>query len=268
MVNIKNTVLNTKKSSPKIKPVPAVSRAIAIVRVLGLSSNALSLKNIADTLNLHSSTCLHILRVLTEERVVNYDPITKRYRLGIGILTLTRSVQEKDPFVQIAQPILDDISEKWGVTAIGVEVMGLNSMVVAALSHSKLAIRLHVDVGSRFPGLISTTGRLVAAFGNYTDEELIEEFERLRWGRQLSFEEWETQVRNTRVYGFAVDRGDYIAGVTLLAVPVLNRVGDVRNTIVVLTISEQLSDAAQMNLLTYLKKSAAIVEQKLYSVGK
>ena len=55
-----------------------------------------------------------------------------------------------------------------GVTAIGVQVVGLDHIVVVAMSASDHAVRLHVDIGSRFPALISATGRCIAAFGSWS----------------------------------------------------------------------------------------------------
>ncbi len=58
------------------------------------------------------------------------------------------------------QPALNRIAKKWNVTAIVAEISDLDHMVVVALSKSDAPFRLHVDVGSRFPALISATGRL------------------------------------------------------------------------------------------------------------
>ena len=70
------------------------------------------------------------------------------------------------------QPRLDDLSKRYGVTAIGVEVPDLDHMIVVTLSRTQAPVRLHVDVGSRFPALISATGRCVAAFSEQPWSEI------------------------------------------------------------------------------------------------
>src|SRR5262245_61591275 len=67
------------------RPVPAVTRALAILRLLGRSEEPLGVNAIARALELIPSTALHILRVLVAEELVAFDPVTKRYRLDAGL---------------------------------------------------------------------------------------------------------------------------------------------------------------------------------------
>ena len=62
---------------PRVRPVPAVSRALAILRLLAANAEPMTLKTISDELDLVTSTCLHILRVLVEEGMVKVEPGTK-----------------------------------------------------------------------------------------------------------------------------------------------------------------------------------------------
>ena len=78
-----------KKHAPRgtrVREVPAVTRSIAILRLLGRMQQPMGVKAIADELGLVPSTCLHILRVLVDEELVNADPHTKRYSLGLSLI--------------------------------------------------------------------------------------------------------------------------------------------------------------------------------------
>jgi DNA-binding IclR family transcriptional regulator len=119
-------------SGPRVRPVPAVSRAVAILRLLGRNAAPMPLKAIASELDMISSTCLHILRVLVDEGLVKVEAGTKQYTLGVGMLALARNVIERNPFPSLVQPVLDKIAAQWGVTAIGVEVNGVDHMAAAA----------------------------------------------------------------------------------------------------------------------------------------
>src|SRR5262245_7877702 len=152
--------------TPRVRAVPAVTRAIAVLRLLSRQRAPLSLKEIAQELRLVPSTVLHILRALAAEQLVRLDPGTKRYRLGVGMLPLARAILENGDFPRLVQPKLDQLSARFGVTAIGVELPDLDHMVVVALARARAPVRLHVDVGSRFPALISATGRCLAAFSS------------------------------------------------------------------------------------------------------
>ena len=227
-------------SGPRVRPVPAVSRAVAILRLLSRGSAVLTLKEISQQLGMVTSTCLHILRVLVNEGMVKVDPSTKRYGLGVGVLALARSIIENSPFPTLVQPVLDRLSSTWNVTAIGVEITGIDHMVVLALSRSRAPFRLHVDVGSRFPALISATGRLVAAFNELPDDEIERRFKALRWERPPDLEAWRKDVQTVRRKGYSLDRSNYISGVTVLAVPVLDSHARMTHSLVAAGVADQL----------------------------
>lgn len=223
-----------------MKRVSAVTRAIAILRFLGKSNEPLGVNQIARELDLIPSTCLHILRTLADEELVAFDPITKLYSLDAGILTLAHGVMRQNSFAEIIQPSLNHLSERYGATAIGVRVSGMRHMVVVAVSHMELPFRLHISVGSRFPALISATGRCFAAFSGHAWEDLAERFQSLKWDQAPTLEEWREDIARTKEAGYAIDVGNYIRGISIVSVPVLNAMGEMSHAIVMVGVAEQM----------------------------
>lgn len=199
---------------------PAISRAAAILRLLGKSDAPLGLQAIASPLGLVPSTCLYVLRALVAEELVAFDPATKRYTLEAGVLTLARQWLRRNQFTDLAQPVLDRTAQAFDVTMLGVQIVGLDHIITVAVSRSVGNFQLSTQVGSRFPALISATGRCIAAFGDYPADDLEARFRVLRWDDPPTFAEWMKQVEETRVQGYGIDDGNYIAGVTVLAVPI------------------------------------------------
>src|SRR5580698_1113989 len=163
----------------RVRPVPALSRGIAILRLLGRGDAPLGVHAIARELGLVPSTCLHILRVLTEERLLSFDPVSKKYHVAVGLVALARLALRGHTFAAVVQPELDQLAARYGATAV--EASGLEHMVVVALARAASPLRVHVDIGSRFPALISATGRCFAAFSNNHPADLEARFARLRW---------------------------------------------------------------------------------------
>ena len=224
------------------RQVPAVTRAVAILRFLARSGEPAGVNPIARSLGLIPSTCLHILRVLQDEGLVEFDSQTKRYSMGIGILPLARAALQKNSFAVHVQPRLADLAMRFGVTTIATQRTELEQMVVVALAQSSRPFRLQVDLGSRFPMLISATGRLFAAFNNTDPDALRKGFERLTWDHPPSFDAWEKEVEQARINGYALDRGAYISGITVVAVPVFGSDGRMFRSLVAIGISEWLKD--------------------------
>jgi DNA-binding IclR family transcriptional regulator len=199
---------------------PAIARASAILRLLGRSDTPLGVQSIARELGLVPSTCHYVLRALASEELVAFDPETKRYALDAGVLTLAQHWLRRNRFNELAQPVLDELSNTFNVTTLGVQIVGLEHIVVVAVSQATSELQLSTQIGSRFPALISATGRCIAAFGDHADSALEARFRMLRWDEPPTWEAWRSQVEQTRADGIAVDAGHYIAGVTVIAAPV------------------------------------------------
>ncbi|MCI4592364.1 IclR family transcriptional regulator [Sphingobium sp. BYY-5] len=243
---------------------PAIARAAAILRLLGRSERPLGVQAIAKELGLVPSTCLYVLRALVEEELVSFDPDTKRYALEAGVLTLARHWLRRDPFNDLAQPLLDRLAQRFGLTMLGVQAMGLDHMIVVAMAQSSSGFQLSTQVGSRFPALISATGRCIAAFGDYPEEELRRRFDQLRWDDPPPFADWMEQLCQTRAQGFAIDEGQYIAGATVVAAPVWKGPGRPVHALVAIGIGSALQrDGAMTQLSAALMEAARALSGQL-----
>ena len=123
---------------------PAISRAAAILRLLGKSDTPLALGTIARDLKLVPSTCLYVLRALADEELVSFDPDTKRYALEAGVLTLARQWLRRDAFADLVQPALDRIAGEFDVSALGVQIMGLDKIGAVAVSRAGGNLRVYM----------------------------------------------------------------------------------------------------------------------------
>jgi DNA-binding IclR family transcriptional regulator len=242
---------------------PAISRAAAVLRLLGKSDTPLGVHAIARELGLVPSTCLYILRALVAEEFVAFDPDTKRYSLEAGVLTLARQWLRRNHFNDLAQPVLDRISQTFDVTMLGVHIVGLDHIIVVAVSQQEQNFQLSTQIGSRFPALISATGRCIAAFGDHSEVEIEERFKTLRWDEAPSFEQWKTQVRQTRLQGFAVDEGNYMSGVTVVAAPVWKSRAKLSHALVAIGIGSALKRNGLPALEQALRSAAQTLSNQL-----
>lgn len=255
---------NTKpKRVTRVRPVPAVTRAIAILRLLGSTKHPLGVKAIADELELVPSTCLHILRVLVSEDLVKPEPGTKRYALGSGMIRLARSVLEGGSFAHLSQPALDRLASTHGVTAMGVELGSNQTAVVVSISQSKQPFRVHTDVGSQFNTLVSATGRLIAAHSGEGWVELRKKFNAIQWDCAPKFADWRKEVEQARERGWSVDRDNFMNGITVVAVPVLSRSGTLTHTLVAVGLTAHLNDKATTEIARVMRQEATEIKELL-----
>lgn len=251
--------------TPRLKGVPALTRGIAILRLLGRREEALGVNAVARELGLIPSTCLHILRVLVAEGLVAFDWDSKRYSLDAGVLGLARGYLARPSFPALVQPRLDDLARQHGVAAIGVRVFGLQHATVVAVSRSEAPIRLHIDVGRRFPALISATGRCVAALSGRPMAELEARFRQLRWDNAPTLRDWRQQVHEASERGYGVDEGHYIGGVTSVAAPVLDAAGRMTHAVGIMAVTDQVRRAGLARLGADVREVAETVAARLRS---
>jgi DNA-binding IclR family transcriptional regulator len=250
-------------SAVEASKAPAISRAAAVLRALGRSDTPLGVQAIARELGLVPSTCLYVLRALVAEELVAFEPDTKRYSLDAGVLTLAQPWLRRNRFNELAQPTLDRIAHSCGVTTLGVQVVGLEHIIVVALSQAGQTFQLSTQIGSRFPALISATGRCIAAFGEHSEAELEARFGTLRWDEAPTLAEWKAQVAQTRKQGVAVDAGHYIAGVTVVAAPVWRSRGKLSNAVVAIGIGSAIGKAKLPALQEAVRSAAQTLSNQL-----
>jgi DNA-binding IclR family transcriptional regulator len=204
----------------------------------------------------HEVPMLSLNNAFEEAELVAFDRQTKHYRLGIGMLALARSALDSNAFPALIQAGLDQLSTAYNVTAIAVDVSDADQMVVVALSRSTIPFRLHVDVGSVFPSLLSATGRLVAAFSQQSRAELKAQFAKLRWDGSINFDTWYLEVQQAMQNEYSIDRGTYIAGVTIVAVPVRQQNKMPTHTLVCASLTNQLTEADLTDLIMRMRSQA------------
>ena len=190
--------------SPKnlrIREVPAVRRAVAILDHLGRHADGHSASNIARHLGIIPSTCLHILRELSAGHLVAFEPNGKLYKLGWEVLSLAKQLSRHDPFIQSAQPRLNRFAQQYDTSVSAQERDGEDVVIVAATAASE---GLQAPLGRRLPCLSAAGGRLFASHTGWNATQLREHFDRVKWQNPPSFPAWlkEVEQADKRGSGF------------------------------------------------------------------
>ena len=253
------------RAAQVVRQVPAVARAIAILRLVGRSRHPLGVNEIARQLGMVPSTCLHILRELSAHELVAADR-DKRYGLDAGLLTLVQPLLGSRGFAARIQPELDRLSAAHNAIAVAMRITGLQPAIAVAVARSSRSdgLRIDIDVGSRAPALLSASGLCVAAFGGHPAAALRKSFGSLRWSVEPAFDEWLQQVASTRRLGHAVDPGQSIKGMCITSVPVVDGHGVLTHTLSLVGMVGQFDRAGMKRIGAALR---AIAQQLSLELG-
>jgi len=243
--------------------VPAVTRAIAILRYLSKIKEPIGVVSLARELKLIPSTCLHIIRILSLEGLVVFNPESKRYALGPGVLAFATAYSLRNPFVQLVRTHLEELSKSQNCAFAAVEESGPDHYIVVAVADQNAGLSVRLSPGTRFPALVSATGQCFAAFSNFTTAQLKERFVKLRWDNPPTFAAWLKQVQRARALGYGVDVGNYILGISIVAVPVFNDSGTILGCVAAVGLREQFVDARLESLIESMREVARRINSEL-----
>ena len=164
------------------------------------------------------------IRTLVNERIVSFSRDTKVYRLGIGLLELSRPLLNRSEF-ELIEPDLYQIATRFETTASVWLVLNDSRLLLLGRIAPDSHIRIEFRIATRLPLYAGATGLVVAAAHHASDDEIVEALGQIRWAVQPTPEAYLAEAKRARATGFAVDIGNLIRGVTSVATAVRDRNG-------------------------------------------
>lgn len=207
------------------KPVGAVISAVRVLRYLAKLNGSVRGSKVARDLGLNTSTCFNILQTLATENLVRFDPDSKRYRLGYGVLDLASSNAIMGGAMTEVREMMQQVSDRYDVTMSLWRRISDTRMLLTVVTTTARQTRVHMTPGQRLPLLVGSAGRVMAGWLNLGEADLKRRFEEVRWIRPVSFESYRQEVREARERGWALDTGDFVAGLHSLSAPVVDERG-------------------------------------------
>ena len=142
--------------------VPALSQALAVLRLLATRATAMPAASVARELGLPRSTTYHLLAVLEREGFVVHLPEARAYGLGVSVFELGSAYLRHDPLERLARPLLVRLVDRAGITAhLGI-LHGAQTLYLLK-ENPRAAVPLVTDVGVRLPAHLTAVGRAMLA---------------------------------------------------------------------------------------------------------
>lgn len=94
-----------------------LTNGLAVLRAFSVEEPLQGVSEIALKVGLHKSTVSRILSTLESEELVERDPSTRRFRLGLGVIALAGPLLANLDVRRVAYPVLTDLSRRTGETA-------------------------------------------------------------------------------------------------------------------------------------------------------
>lgn len=209
-----------RKTSPDYS-LQSLERGIDVLYCLA-DHRSLSVEELSRMLRCPKSTTYRALRVLRGKQVVDRDPATARYRLGLGILRVERAVLGSLPVRTAAIPVIRDLASRSGETVVLTLRRGDFGVTVESIESSE-PVRVAPAPGESVPLHCGAPMKAILAF---CSEAEIRQYLRRKLERYTSQTICDPRklgrhLAEIRVHGYAESWEEVYVGAVGVGVPIL-----------------------------------------------
>lgn len=223
-----------------------------------------SLGRLADITGMNKTTVYRALRTLMDSDFVEQNPVTKDYRLGVGVLGPAAHYISQVDFRTVARPIVEDLVRRVGETGtLGIPYADELVFIDRVLgSHDAV---FFCDVGRRLPLHCGAVGKAVLAWLPEVRREAY-----IASGLQgrtpftiVDPDELRAELQTIRDRGYAVSDQEVDLGIRAVAVPVFDFSGQVAGGIALAGLAIRFDEKVNERFGTELVKVAREVSERL-----
>jgi DNA-binding IclR family transcriptional regulator len=218
-------------SRPAGRPSPyrvqVLDRALAALEILANRDGECSLADLCTEMKLHKSTVHRLAMVLEQHRLVDKNPDTGRYRLGLRLFEFGSKALAALDLRGRARPYLDRLQGEFGETVF-LCVLDDGQVFYVEKVESQSSIRTACTVGSRAPAYCTAVGKAMLA--ELSDSEVSGIVR--RWGLEpitkntiTSATALKTELKAIRSRGYAIDDEEKEAGLRCVSAAVRGNSG-------------------------------------------
>lgn len=207
--------------------VPAVDRAIRILALLRTEGRPMTIAEIGDATRLHKSSVHKLLVTMHYHGLLDRDPLTKRYSLGVALSEYGRIALNSLDVRHAAKPFLRALVDLSGETA-ALSIMRDTKMTLVEVEESLSQIRVALSVGMHAPATTTSNGKAVLA---YLPEPRVQEILKVEGLPAMTKKSitkpgsFRADLAAVRARGYATDFEEYHEGITGASAPVFDARG-------------------------------------------
>ncbi|MEO8850680.1 MAG: IclR family transcriptional regulator [Allobranchiibius sp.] len=139
-----------------------IATAMAVLRCFSPDRQLLGVVEIADEIGMNKSSVSRMLNTLEAEELVERDPATKKYSLGLGLLSVAGALLAQLDARRAAQPVLARLTAETGETSSLMLWDGTAAVTVEQVP-STHPIKHSAELGTRYATVASSSVRVFLA---------------------------------------------------------------------------------------------------------
>ena len=204
----------------------SVRRALLALELIS-EHGELGVTELGRKLGVHKATASRLIATLAERGFVERDPLTEKFRLGYGLISLAGAAVGGNDLVRAARPILDELAERTTET-VNLGVLTGDSVVYVDQITGTRAIVSVSWVGRRTPLHCTSNGKVILAFSTEVERErlLRAPLTKLTPRTITDVRKLRAQLEEIRVRGYAQTMEELEEGLNAVSAPVRGMSGE------------------------------------------
>jgi DNA-binding IclR family transcriptional regulator len=207
------------------RPVAAVERAVALLDLLADGAGPRGVNELARALGAHASTVSRLLGTLAEAGLVEREPASGRYRLGLRLARWGSAAIAGRGLRELARPLLVELAELTGETSTLSLAAGTEAVTADHVASSQ-SVLSQARVGRASVGHATAVGKVLLAFRPDALAALPCELHAFTEQTITDREALERELLVVRSRGYGEASGEREHGLHAIAVPVLDGEGE------------------------------------------
>ncbi|WP_346923020.1 IclR family transcriptional regulator [Glutamicibacter creatinolyticus] len=239
-----------------------IVNVVDVLRCFTTERPEVGVTDIAAEVGLHKSSVSRILATLEQERIVERDQETRKFRLGLGLIAITGPLLANLNVRRVAYPVLNDLCERSGETAVLNIWDGGESVSVEQIP-SKRNVKHTSVMGSRYATGLSATVQMFLA--HETRDQALELIDSgaISLPAQTDTGEYLKRLQSAREAGFAINYGETSQDEVGVAAPVFDHRGQLVACVMIAAPYYRVSTEVLQDLTRQTMRAAAEVSVRL-----
>ncbi|MEE4189200.1 MAG: IclR family transcriptional regulator [Roseobacter sp.] len=207
------------------------------------------------------ATLYRLLQTLTQENLLDYDPQTQTYSLGVRLIRLAHSAWTQSSLAPIARPHLDRLSAAVQHT-VHLAQLDHAQVLYVDKRNARQRVEMFSDAGKVGPAYCTGVGKAMMAFlpKDRQDQVIAQQsFHRFTANTLATASDLRADLREVGQRGYALDREEHEQGIICIAYPILTQSGQMLGALSITGTIQTITLAQLESLAPQLARTAAAI---------
>ncbi len=262
--DIKTEVIIVKQMKDRYL-INSILRAGKLLKCFSSGKANYRMSELATQLGLDRSTTYRLLLSLERCGLVEKDPKTGEYSLGVTALEIGSAYLGRTDLIQIAKPIMSELALKAQET-VNLAILSDREILYIDKVDSPRSVGVMSKVGQRNPVYCTSLGKALLAFQTEAEQSRIIaaiKFMPFTSNTITSRKDFIKELKQVRLQGYALDRREIEEDVECIAAPIRDHLGNVVAALSVSGPQRKINTPKEKDFIHLVTGAAALISSKM-----